>query len=82
MRIIVEGDFNTETGEEEAGHVEIRSLLTTKDLEKGIQALRKLNLWYLEQIVTRQSNIMLTYQQIKRVHGIEMKEKCLNSSKN
>ncbi|CAG8809639.1 40290_t:CDS:2, partial [Gigaspora margarita] len=56
-------------------NIEIRNLLNAKDLEKGTQALRKLNLWYLEQIITRQDNIMLTWQQIKRVHGIEMKGK-------
>ena len=44
-------------------------------MEKGTQALRKLNLWYLEQIITRQDNIMLSWQQIKRVRGIETKGK-------
>ncbi|CAG8820371.1 41193_t:CDS:1, partial [Gigaspora margarita] len=66
---------NWTIGTHDRASTEIKNLLNNKDLEKGTQALHKLNLWYFEQIITRQDNIMLTWQQIKRVRGIEMKGK-------
>ncbi|CAG8765923.1 23047_t:CDS:1, partial [Gigaspora rosea] len=46
-----------------------------KDFEKGTHALCELNLWFAEQLITRQDNTMLTWQQIKRIHELEMKGK-------
>ena len=37
---------------------EIKVLLKKEDLEKGMQSLRDLNLWCLEQITTKQNSIM------------------------
>ncbi|CAG8781534.1 25562_t:CDS:2, partial [Gigaspora rosea] len=48
-----------------------------KDFEKGTHALCELNLWFVEQLITRQNNTMLTWQQIKRICGSEQKEKYL-----
>ncbi|CAG8724379.1 24246_t:CDS:1, partial [Gigaspora rosea] len=46
-----------------------------KDFEKGTHALCELNLWFVEQLITKQNNTMLTWQQIKRIRGLETKEK-------
>ncbi|CAG8731009.1 19373_t:CDS:2, partial [Gigaspora rosea] len=43
--------------------------------EKGNHTLCELNLWFIEQLITRQDNTMLTWQQIKRIHGLETKGK-------
>ncbi|CAG8697156.1 17435_t:CDS:2, partial [Gigaspora rosea] len=55
--------------------IEIKSLLYKKDLEKGTYAPCELNLWFIEQLITRQDNTMLTWQQIKRIRGLETKGK-------
>ncbi|CAG8816765.1 2319_t:CDS:2, partial [Gigaspora rosea] len=55
--------------------IEIKNLLSKKDFEKGTHTLCELNLWFIEQLITRQDNTMLTCQQIKRIRGLETKGK-------
>ncbi|CAG8495953.1 11998_t:CDS:2 [Gigaspora rosea] len=55
-------------------------LKSTKDFEKGTKALCKLNLWYVEQIITRQDNTMLTWQQIKRIKEVYTQLEEINES--
>ncbi|CAG8653968.1 2520_t:CDS:2 [Gigaspora rosea] len=55
--------------------IKIKSLLSKKDFEKGTHALCELNLWFVEQLIMRQDNTMLTWQQIKRICGLETKGK-------
>ncbi|CAG8640383.1 21142_t:CDS:2, partial [Gigaspora rosea] len=54
--------------------IEIKSLLFKKDFEKGTHALCELNLWFVEQLITRQDNTMLTWQQIKRIRSYAQQE--------
>ncbi|CAG8731458.1 23693_t:CDS:2, partial [Gigaspora rosea] len=55
--------------------IQIKNLLSKKDFEKGTHTLCELNLWFVEQLITRQDNTMLTWQQIKRIRGLEIKGK-------